>query len=744
MPDTSTLNHNALAPRQLTPAGWLLLAAVLVVLAETSRYFTVGDLPMSAIWPVSGLFIGATAGLGYRALSVLVPALVLWQIGLQGLPLVTALIVAAGQATGAAVAVWLMHRYWAGQSENRPLGNQIALYTRCALVGGAVVSAMGTLSLTQGTADFEDARFHDVWLVYWAFEALGIILFAPLVFLFLWSPHRFMTQLRRDWSSPLLQAWLGVTLGVTALALIMGYRDMTTYSTAVGFAFFPLLCWFVLQTRPANMVLAVPAFAALFMGFSLNEMAGLPPIQAVPDLIRSLLLVGGLAVMTQVIAAISTERLRLIDRFQQQARSDYLTGLDNDRAFTRRLGSIRSHPAEPAPPAPLWLCFLQVLEADQFEDLLGFEDSQKLEILLSQRLLNTLDTLGRPARIGDGAYAMMVKAPHRDRLAEKLEHLYRQFDGQLLEPGEHQTRIRVALGAVPLDGSLADPSHYLSAANQVVWQASRQSHRVMIGDDIQHLMAERRRSIEQLEQLKSALAEDRLELFAQLIHPFDDDGSRLHYEILLRLRASNGALLGPGVFLPVAETFGFMVEIDQWVIRRTLETLAHHPHWLARTAKCAINLAGSSLANPELIAFIRAQLTRTGVAPQRICFEITETERIQERATAARMVQDLRALGCSVSLDDFGTGLASFDYLRSFELDYVKIDGLFIRDILSNPHDESMVRAICSVAQGMGLRTIAEFVEDGAVMERLQRIGVNYGQGFGIHRPQPLAELFAD
>ena len=741
MLNTDALSHNALPRRQIAPTAWLLLGLALMALAEISRYFTVGDLPMSAIWPVSGLFIGATAALGYRTLAVLVPALVLWQIGLQGLPPATALIVAMGQASGAAVAVWLMHRYWRRQPEIRPLGNQIALYTRCALVGGAVVSAIGTLSLTRGTTDFEGAQFHDVWLVYWAFEALGIILFAPLAFLFLASPRRFLRQLQRDWHSPLLQAWLAVTLGVIALALIMGYRDMTTYSTAVGFAFFPLLCWFVLQARPANMVLAVPAFAALFMGFSLNEMAGLPPIEAVPDLIRSLLLVGGLAVMTQVIAAISTERLRLIDRFQEQARSDYLTGLDNDRAFIRRLDGLSSHAAE---TPSRWLCFLQVLEADQFEDLLGFEDSQKLEILLSQRLLATLSTLGRPARIGDGAYAMMVEASHRDGLWETLEALYRQFDGQLLEPGEHQTRIRVALGAVPLDGSLADPSHYLSAANQVAWQASRQPHRVMIADDTQRLMAERRRSIEQLEQLKSALAEDRLELFAQVIQPFEDPGSGLRYEILLRLRAADGTLLGPGAFLPVAETFGFMVEIDRWVIRRTLETLADQPHWLARTAKCAINLAGSSLANPELLAFIRAQLTRTGVPPQRICFEITETERILERATAARMVRDLRALGCSVSLDDFGTGLASFDYLRSFELDYVKIDGLFVRDMTDNPHDESMVRAICTVAQSMGLRTIAEFVEDEALMERLRAIGVNYGQGFGIARPQPLAELFRD
>lgn len=731
---------SALFRRPIPPLGWPLLGLALIVLAEISRYFTVNDLQISAIWPVAGIFVGATAALGYRALLVLAPSLVFWLIVSQSIPWTNAVVAVAGQAIGATTAVWLMRRFWRRQTEHRPLSNQIALYTRCALIGGALVSAIGTVSLTASANGFERAQIYDVWLVYWAFEALGIILFAPLSFMLLWAPRRFLTQLQRDWRSGSLLAWLALTIAATGLALVLVDLDLSAYSTAVGFAFFPLLCWFVLQARQANVALVIPASAALFTALALNGMAGLPPVRELDGLIRTLLLVGGLAVMAQVIAAISAERRRLIDRFQHQARSDYLTGLNNDREFARQLESAFAEMLG-AEQKPLWLCYLHVLEADRFEDLLGFEDSQKLEILISESLLEVVDSRGLPARIGDGSYAMLLRAGDGDALLTQLERLYQRFDGQLLEPGEHQTRIRVALGAVPLNGSLVNSNHCLSAATQAARQASQQLHRVMIIEDVGGLVAERRQSIEQLEQIKAALAEDRFELFAQRIHPLTMQGAGLHFEILLRLRTHDGNLLGPGNFLPVAEAFGFMVEIDQWVIRRTLQTLARHPEWLDRTAQCAINLAGSSFANPELVPFIRAELAHSGVPARKMCFEITETERIEDRAMAVRIVRDIRDIGCCVSLDDFGTGLASFDYLRSFELDYLKIDGLFVRDMISDNNDGNMVQAMCNVAQSMSLHTIAEFVENDAVIERLRLMGVDYAQGFGIARPQPLHEL---
>ncbi|MGM0451357.1 MAG: EAL domain-containing protein [Pseudomonadota bacterium] len=723
--------------------GWIALALVLIVSAEVSRLFTVGDQPMSALWPPAGIFIGVTAALGYRALLVLAPAFFIWLLWLDDTPPILATLATIGQSMGAATGAFLMRRFWHFGQKRGPFSELVALYTRAALVGGLVASLFGAAGYRLEVPVAEAATFHDTVLVYLAFEVLGIILFAPLAYAILSNPRYFLEQLRLDWTQRMPWIWLSVTAALILLALLLHGLKENSYATAIGFAFFPLLCWFILQTRPSSGLIAIPAFVALFLAFSINGMAGLPVIISLTDLVRSLLLVGGLAIMSQILSAITAERTRLIRGFQEQARTDFLTGLHNDRAFTEDLRAALDDQTE-TDRNPNWLVFLQVMDADRIEELLGFEASHALEQQLAARLMGTTGPRTLPARIADATFVLLMPAESTEMLYLKLESLYTEFDGSILEPAGHQTQIRVTLGAAPLDGNLKDPIHYLSAATQAARQAEQYTPRIHIIENTRKLIDERHATTQQIERLKSALTENRLELFAQRIQPFSTQDARLHYEILVRLRERDGELISPGGFLPVAETFGFMGEIDQWVIRTTLRTLSANPEWLENTAKCAINLAGTSLSNPELVAFVEQELRVTAVPAEKISFEITETEQIGNRAAAIQQVRALRTLGCSVSLDDFGTGLASFDYLRTFELDFVKIDGMFVRELLANQHDQSMVRAICEVARNMGLHTIAEFVEGEDLIEALRDLGVDYGQGFGIARPAPIQELFRE
>lgn len=725
----------------LSPAAGLTLSLALILLAELSRHFTIGGFLMSAIWPPAGLFVGAGTVFGYRALLYLMPALLVWMLWFDGNPLAMALITVIGQGSGAALAAGLMRRFWARSSSRGPFSDLLALYTRAALAGGALTSLLGGIGYRMGVESSMDIAFHDLWLIYWAFEALGIILFAPLAFAVLRAPRHFQRQLARDWSRTMPWIWLGVMLLLIALAMALNGLDESAYASAIGFSFFPLLCWFILQCRAANVLIAIPLFAALFVSFSLNGLGGLPAIETVQDLIRSLLLVGGLVVMAQVIAAVTAERTQLVMRFQQQARSDYLTGLNNDRAFASNLTGILEQ-VRNGTVSSQWLVYLDVLDADRIQDLLGYESSQQIEKRLGAMLMGTVGPSACPSRIGEATFAMILTATRREDLNAQLERLYSGFDGQVLEANAYRTQIRVSIGAVALDGALSDPTHYLSAATEAAHQASQQGQRIRVIQDTHELIEQRQTTSFQIERLKSALRDGRLELYAQLIQPFSEQDTGLHYEILIRLRDPDSGLIGPGGFLPVAETFGFMLEIDQWVIRTTLRTLADNHEWLSRTSKCAINLAGTSLSNGELVPFIADQLKRTGVPAGKISFEITETEQIHDREAAVKQVQAIRALGCSVSLDDFGTGLATFDYLRSFELDFVKIDGVFVRELLHNPHDQSMVQAICKVARSMNLRTIAEFVEGEDLIDALRGLGVDYGQGFGIAKPRPLHEIF--
>ena len=200
----------------------------------------------------------------------------------------------------------------------------------------------------------------------------------------------------------------------------------------------------------------------------------------------------------------------------------------------------------------------------------------------------------------------------------------------------------------------------------------------------------------------------------------------------------------PVVFLPAAERYNLIGRLDRWVVGAALEWLASAaapPHLVSL---CSINLSGQSLADDELLAFIHQRLRKTGVDPTRICFEVTETAAIANLARATRFIHDLKQVGCRFALDDFGSGLSSFAYLKTLPVDFLKIDGLFVKDMVHDPVDRAMVRSINEIGHLMGKLTIAEFVEDDATLAMLQDIGVDYAQGYGIGKPRPIVELLAE
>lgn len=214
--------------------------------------------------------------------------------------------------------------------------------------------------------------------------------------------------------------------------------------------------------------------------------------------------------------------------------------------------------------------------------------------------------------------------------------------------------------------------------------------------------------------------------------------------MLLRLRDDNDAVLSPAHFMPAAERAQLMGAIDRYVIEHLLRWLAAHPQASRRVSKCAINLSGWSVSDPGLAPWIQAMLQTHGIDPRTLCFEITESQAISNREHARQLIQGLRALGASVSLDDFGTGLATFDYLKSFPFDYLKIDGSFVKTLEHSPVDQAIVRSITEVARCMGLATIAEFVESESTAALLRRFGVDYAQGYALGKPRPLAEILEE
>jgi len=254
----------------------------------------------------------------------------------------------------------------------------------------------------------------------------------------------------------------------------------------------------------------------------------------------------------------------------------------------------------------------------------------------------------------------------------------------------------------------------------------------------------RRSEMQWVAEITNALEEDRFQLAVQPIISLQDSGNQItgeHYEILIRMEDKNGDLIMPGSFLPAAEKYNLSGKIDQWVVDNFLSWLQDHPHQFKALDLCSINLSGLSMSSPHFREYLAIKLEGNPDLARKICFEITETAAIANLGHAIKFMNTMKEMGCSFSLDDFGTGLSSFSYLKTLPVDYLKIDGAFIRNIAQDETDQAMVRTIHELGKVMGKATVAEFVENDIIRQILTDIGVNYAQGYGVGRPVLLKDI---
>jgi EAL domain-containing protein (putative c-di-GMP-specific phosphodiesterase class I) len=253
-------------------------------------------------------------------------------------------------------------------------------------------------------------------------------------------------------------------------------------------------------------------------------------------------------------------------------------------------------------------------------------------------------------------------------------------------------------------------------------------------------MANRQKEMQWVGRIRAALEDNRFQLYYQPIVTLSDDRQeRIHYELLIRLRDEDNVLVPPMAFIPSAERYNLMPEIDRWVIHTALQHFGNLcPD---QDGVCAINLSGASLSGGQLLPFIREQLACFAVPPSQLCFEITETVAIGNLSDAIKLVTELKAIGCRFALDDFGSGMSSFAYLKHLHIDYLKIDGAFVKNMLNDSVDLAMVNSINDIGHIMGIKTIAEFVENEQICERLKAMKVDFAQGYGIAKPAPCLYL---
>jgi EAL domain-containing protein (putative c-di-GMP-specific phosphodiesterase class I) len=322
-------------------------------------------------------------------------------------------------------------------------------------------------------------------------------------------------------------------------------------------------------------------------------------------------------------------------------------------------------------------------------------------------------------------------------LAERLRATVDEFP---FAWGGHVFNVGVSIGHVSFGRGDMSLEEILGRADEACYMAKElgrnRVHSFQPGDEE---LARRHVEMEWVQLLREALREGRFVLYAQPIFDLRSTSAPSHVEILLRLRDESGALVPPMSFIPAAERYGLMPAIDRWVIATVCAAIGRRERAAPEGdhALYAINLCGGSLTDAQLPAYVRSQLREHGVPGHRLCFEITETSAIGNLVNAVSLIEDLKREGCMFSLDDFGSGMSSFTYLRRLPVNFLKIDGSFVRDIADDAVDRAMVSSINEIGHLMGLETIAEFVEDERTLAELRRIGVDHGQGYGLARPAP-------
>jgi diguanylate cyclase (GGDEF)-like protein/PAS domain S-box-containing protein len=443
---------------------------------------------------------------------------------------------------------------------------------------------------------------------------------------------------------------------------------------------------------------------------------------------------------------VSHER-QLNHQLSWQASHDALTSLINRREFEIHLASaLATAKTEDDTHALLYM------DLDQFKvinDTCGHSAGDALLQVLTKMLQEKMRDSDTLARLGGDEFGVLLlncPVEQAHYLADSLRNAVKDFR---FVWDNHTFEIGVSIGLVEINANSKSMSELLIAADQACYIAKEQGrNRVHLYQESDLVLARRHGEMLWVARLSDAMERNHFRLYKQPIVSLNGASHR-HEEILIRIENGNGELILPGAFIPAAERYDMMLQIDRWVIhnlcrhiRQQGDALKMQPqvngHANHSVTSYSINLSGISLNDNSLHQYIADQFDEFDVAPEHISFEITETAVIANMANAQLFMEKIKKLGCCFALDDFGSGLSSFAYLKAFPVDYLKIDGLFVRDIATNAINHAMVSAINEVGHVMGIKTVAEYVENDLTLESVRNIGVDYAQGYAVGKLEPL------
>ena len=421
-----------------------------------------------------------------------------------------------------------------------------------------------------------------------------------------------------------------------------------------------------------------------------------------------------------------------------QATHDPLTGLINRREFEIRVERAIAHArAQTATHALLYL------DLDQFKivnDTCGHMAGDELLQQLAQILLSTVRHRDTLSRLGGDEFGMLLENCPLDKAVEIANNLLKAIEGFQFSWSDSTFTLGISIGIVPIDHSTTDIASAMSAADSACYIAKESGrNQVQIAHMGDRRLQERHGEMQWVARLNDALEKNQFVLYYQSIVPCAHSASGgKHMEIQLRLIDHDGTIIAPGTFLPAAEKYNLVSNIDRWVVKHSFKWLAGNSAENSHNITLSVNLSGQTIGSPDMLKFIIDMMEETGVTPGQVIFEVKETAAIANITSATSFMLTLRGCGFRFTLDDFGSGLSSFTYLKKLPVDFLKIDGVFVRDILSDPVDYAMVKSISELGHLLGKQTIAEFVDTFELSDELRNMGIDYVQGYAFGKPQPL------
>lgn len=443
-------------------------------------------------------------------------------------------------------------------------------------------------------------------------------------------------------------------------------------------------------------------------------------------------LIGAVLVLTDVSQLHSLQR-----RMQHLAAHDPLTGLINRREFELRLADAISEAASGS--RKFALCYLDLDEFKVVNDTCGHGAGDQMLKQLTSIFAAEIPENDTLARLGGDEFGILYADCTMEQASINAQNVLDAVRKYRFQWQDRVFDVGASVGIVPVAGGTGNLSELLSAADSACYVAKdRGRNEIHIGHAGDTELTLRHTEMQWIDRINRALQENRFRLYKQPIRPLQDHRQPEYNELLLRLEDVHGSILAPSQFITAAERYRMMPAIDLWVVGAALDLIAgsslptesHSPSF-------TINLSGQSFGNEELKRLILDGLDRLEIPPRRVMFEITETAAIANLAKALEFMRTLRDRGCRFILDDFGSGLSSFRYLKSLEVDFLKIDGELVREIADDPIQREMVAAIHRIGESMGIQTIGEWVENTEIEGTLREIGVDYAQGWGVGRPVP-------